>query len=69
MSFLSHGSSNHNHLSRRISKKHNSLHTVTGTQHNEGAADPEKPRPFAPIQYDKDAPPPTTGFNSSIFKL
>lgn len=69
MSFLSHGSSNHNHLSRRISKKHNSLHTVTGTQHQETASDTQKPRPFAPIQYDKDAPAPTSSFSSSIFKL
>lgn len=69
MSFLSHGSSNHTHLSRRIGKKHNSLHTVTDSQHHEASSDTQKPRPFAPIQYDKDAPAPTSSFSSSIFKL
>lgn len=68
MSFLSHGSSNHNHLSRKIGKKHNSLHTVTATKHEDGDHS-EAPRPFAPIQYDKDAPPPATPFSNSIFKL
>lgn len=68
MSFLSHGSSNHNHLSRKIGKKHNSLHTVTGVKHEEGVH-AQTERPFAPIQYDKDAPPPTTSFSHSIFKL
>ncbi len=69
MSFLTHNSSNHNHLARRIGKKHNSLHTVTTTSKAEAASEPESPRPFAPIQYDKDAPPPQTSFSSSIFKL
>lgn len=68
MSFLSHNSSNHSHLSRKIGKKHNSLHTVTATKHEEHATD-EHARPFAPIQYDKDAPPPETPFSNSIFKL
>lgn len=68
MSFLSHNSSNHSHLSRKIGKKHNSLHTVTTTKHEEHAHG-DQPRPFAPIQYDKDAPPPSTPFSNSIFKL
>jgi|GEM_PF-2889495 len=69
MSFLSHNSSNHNHLSRRIGK-HDGLHSVTsGKHHAEADPDPNHPRPFAPIKIDEDAPPPKTSFDNSIFKL
>lgn len=68
MSFLSHNSSNHSHLQKKLHKKHSTLHSVTSGEHA-SVADLEKPRPFAPIQIDKDAPPPQTSFNTSIFKL
>ena len=68
MSFLSHNSSNHSHLQKKLHKKNSTLHSVTSGEHA-SMADQEKPRPFAPIQIDKDAPPPQSGFKSSIFGL
>jgi hypothetical protein len=46
----------HNHLSRRISRKNDSLHTVTtGTHHQPTSADgsaESRERPFEPIHFD-----------------
>ena len=68
MSFLSHNSSNHSHLSKKLHKKNSTLHSVTSGEHAI-ARDPQKVSEFAPIQYDKDAPVPESKAKSSIFKL
>ena len=68
MSFLSHNSSSHSHLQKKLHKKQSTLHSVTSGEHSV-AADPQKPRAFAPIQFEGSTPAPRTASSSSIFKL
>lgn len=68
MSFLSHNSSSHSHLQKKLHKKHSTLHSVTSGEHA-AVSDTQQPRPFAPIQFDKDAPLPKSSGTTSIFKL
>jgi hypothetical protein len=70
MSLINRTSGIHNHLSRRIGKKHDDLHTVTspkpgGADNTTAAA---KPRFYAPLQYDDKEPAPTSS-DKSIFHL
>jgi hypothetical protein len=62
---LSRKSDTHNHLARKISKRHGSLHSVTSGEHK--AAAPAGERPFAPIKLDESAP--AKPVKNSIFGL
>ncbi len=51
--FLSKKPGTHNHLERKIAKKHTTLHSVTSGEHKVASLSGE--RPFAPIQIDNSA--------------
>lgn len=69
---LSRKSDTHNHLARRIGKKHSSLHTVTPAaredEPQQAAADPNRERPFGGFQYEEKAAKSDVGYKS-IFGL
>jgi hypothetical protein len=70
MSLINRNTGIHNHLSRRVGKKHDNLHTVTSPKPGDAGSTTatEKPRFYAPLQYDDKEPAPTTS-NKSIFHL
>jgi hypothetical protein len=52
--FLSKKPGTHNHLERKIAKKHSTLHSVTSGEHKVASMSGE--RPFAPIHLDNSDP-------------
>ncbi len=67
---LSRKSDTHNHLARRIGKKHSSLHTVTPAEREaeQRASDPNHERPFGSFQYEEKPVKTDVGYKS-IFGL
>jgi hypothetical protein len=63
--FLSKKPGTHNHLERKIAKKHTTLHSVTSGEHK--IASPSGERPFAPIRLEGD--PSSLPPKKSIFGL